>query len=95
MSGLVYIRSVSLDPVTFQGGRSRSAGGSMLQGDSGTQAPSSCSLIIHKGLEPMEGEQDHKGSMLLSQKFLTLHWLEVSWPVLGHSYLQEELDNTA
>lgn len=56
MSGLVYIKSVSLDPVTFQGGRSRSAGGSMLQGDSGTQAPSSCSLIIHKGLEPMEGE---------------------------------------
>lgn len=67
----------------------------MLQGDSGTQAPSSCGLIIHKGLELIEGEQDHKGSTLLSQKFLALHWLEVSWPVLGHSSLQEELNNTA
>lgn len=67
----------------------------MLQGDSGTQAPSSCGCIIPKGLEPVEGEQDHKGSMLPSQKFLTLHWLEVSWPVLGHPYLQEELGNIA
>lgn len=42
-----------------------------------------------KDLEQVEGEQEHKGIVLLSQTFLTLHWLEVSWPVFSHSYLQE------
>lgn len=50
----------------------------MPHGDSVTQAPSSFGSIIPTGLEPVNGEQQHRGSRLLPHKLPPHHWLGVS-----------------
>lgn len=56
----------------------------MLHGDWVTQGFSTCGSIIPKDLEPMKGGKQHRGSLLLYQKLLTLHWLELI-PMAAHT----------
>lgn len=65
----------------------------MLHGDSVTQAPSSFGSIIPTGLEPVKGEQQHRGSRLLPQKLPTTSL--AGSQSYGCSYLPEGLGNTA